>query len=59
MPITGKNCVKKIVTELAVLEVTTNGFVLKERASGVTVDEIKSKTAGRLIIDGEIKEIFF
>ena len=57
LPLTGVKCVKKIVTELAVLDVTENGFVLLERAPGVTVEEIKNKTAGRLIIDGEIPEM--
>jgi len=57
LPLTGVNCVKKIVTELAVLEVTQNGFVLLERAPGVSVEEIKSKTAGKLIIDGDVPEM--
>ncbi len=57
LPLTGVKCVKKIVTELAVLEVTENGFKLLERAPGVSVDEIKSKTAGRLIVEGNIPEI--
>src|SRR5881227_3191864 len=51
LPLTGVRCVKKIVTDLAVLDVTENGFKLLERAPGVTVDEIKNKTAGRLIIE--------
>lgn len=59
LPLTGINCVKKVVTELAVLEVTPNGFVLLERAPGVTVEEIKNKTAGRLIVNGEIPEMCF
>lgn len=59
LPLTGINCVKKVVTELAVLEVTPNGFVLLERAPGVTVEEIKNKTAGRLIVNGEIPEMSF
>jgi 3-oxoacid CoA-transferase subunit B len=50
--------VKKIVTELAALEVTPNdGFRLLERAPGVSVEEIKAKTAGRLIIDGDVPEM--
>lgn len=57
LPLTGVKCVKKIVTELAVLDVTENGFVLLERAPGVTVEEIKNKTAGRLIIDGDVPEM--
>ncbi|HEX3023937.1 MAG TPA: 3-oxoacid CoA-transferase subunit B [Chitinophagaceae bacterium] len=57
LPLTGVKCVKKIVTELAVLDVTENGFVLLERAPGVTVEEIKNKTSGRLIIDREIPEM--
>lgn len=59
LPLTGVKCVKKIVTELAVLDVTANGFKLLERAPGVTVEEIKNKTAGRLIIEGEILEMNF
>jgi 3-oxoacid CoA-transferase subunit B len=57
LPLTGVGCVKKIVTELAVLEVTSEGFKLLERAPGVTVAEIKSKTAGRLVVEGEIPEM--
>lgn len=57
LPLTGVKCVKKIVTELAVLDVTPDGFKLLERAPGVTIEEIKSKTLGRLIIEGEIPEM--
>lgn len=60
LPITGIKCVKKIVSDLAVLEISKEGgFILKERAPGVSVEEIKSKTAGRLIIEGEIPEMTF
>jgi 3-oxoacid CoA-transferase subunit B len=59
LPLTGKNCVKKIVTEIAVLDVTPNGFKLLERAPGVTVEEIKNKTAGKLIVEGDIPEMTF
>jgi 3-oxoacid CoA-transferase subunit B len=57
LPLTGVKCVKRIVTDLAVLDVTPQGFKLLERAPGVTVEEIKSKTAGKLIIEGEIPEM--
>ncbi|MDR6565315.1 3-oxoacid CoA-transferase subunit B [Chitinophaga ginsengisegetis] len=57
LPLTGVNCVKKIVTELAVLDVTPEGFKLLERAPGVTVEEIRAKTAGKLIIEGDIPEM--
>ena len=59
LPLTGIKCVKKIVTELAVLEVTPNGFVLLERAPGVSVKEIKNKTAGKLIIESDVPEMIF
>jgi len=59
LPLTGVKCVKKIVTDLAVLDITQNGFKLLERAPGVSVEEIKSKTSGRLIIEGNIPEIAF
>ncbi|WP_339864605.1 3-oxoacid CoA-transferase subunit B [uncultured Algoriphagus sp.] len=60
LPITGIRCVKKIVTDLAVLEISPQGgFVLKERAPGVTVEEIKSKTAGKLFIDSDVPEMIF
>jgi 3-oxoacid CoA-transferase subunit B len=58
LPLTGVNCVKKIVTELAVLDVLPGGgFKLLERAPGVSVEEIKNATAGKLIIEGEIPEM--
>ena len=58
LPLTGVKCVKRIVTELAVLEVLpTGGFKLLERAPGVSVEEIQNATEGKLIIEGEIKEM--
>jgi 3-oxoacid CoA-transferase B subunit len=57
LPLTGVNCVKKIVTDLAVIQVTPEGFKLLERAPGVSVEEIKKATEGTLIIEGEIPEM--
>lgn len=58
LPLTGVGCVKKIVTNLAVLEVTDgDGFRLLERAPGVSVEEIQAATEGRLIVEGEIPEM--
>lgn len=57
LPLTGVRCVKKVVTELAVLEVTGQGFRLLERAPGVSVEEIKAKTAGKLLVEGDIPEM--
>ena len=59
LPLTGLRCVKKVVTELAVLDITKDGFKLLERAPGVSVEEIRSKTAGRLIVEGDIPEMQF
>ncbi len=57
LPLTGVGCVKKIVSNLAVLEVTPDGFKLLERAPGVTVEEIREATEGTLIVDGDIPEM--
>ncbi len=57
LPLTGVGCVKKIVTNLAVIEVTNNGFKLLERAPGVSVDDIKAATEGSLITEGNIPEM--
>lgn len=57
LPLTGVNCVKKIVTNMAVIEVTQSGFKLLERAPGVSVDEIKEATEGTLIVEGTIPEM--
>ena len=57
LPLTGVNCVKKIVTELAVLDVTDKGFVFLETAPGVTVEEVKQKTLGKLIVSDNVKEM--
>ena len=59
LPLTGVNCVKKIVSNLAVLEIVNNSFHLVERAPGVSIEEIKKATGGNLIIEGDIPEIKF
>ena len=59
LPLTGIACVKKIVTELAVLDITENGFELRERAPGISVEEIIKKTTGRLIVKENIPEMQF
>ena len=59
LPLTGLKCVKKIVSDLAVLDITPDGFRLLERAPGVSIEEIKTKTAGKLIIDCEVPEMQF
>ena len=57
LPITGRKCVKKIVTNLAVIEITENGFLLKEKANDVSVNEIIEATEGKLIIPKEVPNI--
>ncbi len=57
LPLTGVGCVKKVVTELAVLDITPEGFVLRERAPGVSIEEIQSKTAGKLLIPAHVPEM--
>ena len=59
LPLTGVQCVKKVVTDLAFLEITQDGFKLIERAPGVSVEEIIKATEGKLIIEGEIPEMNF
>jgi len=59
LPLTGLRCVKKVVTELAVLDITSDGFLLLERAPGVSVEEIVAKTAGKLIVPNHVPEMTF
>lgn len=57
LPLTGIRCVKKVVTELAVMDITTDGFCLREYAPGVSIEEIKNKTAGKLHIPDDVVEM--
>ncbi|PKA82869.1 3-oxoacid CoA-transferase subunit B [Ulvibacter sp. MAR_2010_11] len=57
LPLTGVNCVKKVVTNLAVLEVVNGSFKLLERAPGISVEQIQNATEGNLIVEGEIPEM--
>jgi 3-oxoacid CoA-transferase subunit B len=59
LPLTGVNCINKIITDLAVIEVNDGAFHLVERAPGVSVDEIITKTAGKLVVKGNIPEMMF
>ena len=57
LPLTGVGCVKRIITDLGMFEVTPAGFKLTERAPGVSVEEIQGKTEGRLVVEGDVKEM--
>jgi 3-oxoacid CoA-transferase subunit B len=59
LPLTGKNCITRLVTDLGYLLIENNHFVLKEYAPGVSIDEIKAKTAGDLIVAEDVKEMTF
>ena len=59
LPLTGKGCIKKVLTDLAWLEIENGSFVLKERAPGVSVEEIQSKTEGKLVIPETVPEMVF
>jgi 3-oxoacid CoA-transferase subunit B len=59
LPLTGLACVKKVVTDLAVIDITEDGFLLRETAPGVTVEEVKAKTSGKLTIPYDVKEMVF
>jgi 3-oxoacid CoA-transferase subunit B len=57
LPLTGVGCVKKVVTELAVLEITPKGFKLLERAPGVSIEHIIASTEADLLIEGDVPEM--
>ena len=59
LPLTGKGCIRQVLTDLAWLEIEDGAFVLRERAPGVSVEEIRAKTAGKLIVPGDIPEMRF
>jgi len=59
LPLTGSGCIKRVLTDLAYIEIADGAFHLKERAPGVSVEEIKAKTAGRLIVPASVPEIKF
>lgn len=59
LPLTGVNCITKVITDLAFLEIVDGQFVLKERAPGVSVEEIRQKTAGDLLVEGDVPEMQF
>lgn len=59
LPLTGKNCITKVVTDLGYFEIIDRAFHLKELAPGVTVEEVKAKTAGKLVVEEGVKEMVF
>ncbi|GGF56881.1 CoA transferase subunit B [Alteromonas lipolytica] len=59
LPLTGVNCITRIITDLAVMEVKDGAFYLRERAPGVSVEEIQQKTAGKLVVEGDVPEMTF
>jgi 3-oxoacid CoA-transferase subunit B len=59
LPLTGSGCIKRVLTDLAYIEIADGAFHLKERAPGVSVDEIRTKTAGRLIVPASVPEMKF
>lgn len=59
LPLTGSNCIKRVLTDLALLDIEDSAFILRERAPGVSVEEIVSKTAGKLIVPDHVPEMTF
>jgi 3-oxoacid CoA-transferase subunit B len=59
LPLTGKGCIKRVLTDLALLDIDNGQFILRERAPGVSVEEIVALTEGALVVEGEIPEMTF
>ncbi|MGN8259733.1 CoA transferase subunit B [Pseudomonas sp. SMSB3] len=59
LPLTGAGCIRKVLTDLAYLEIENGAFILRETAPGVSVEEIIEKTAGKLIVPDDVKEMTF
>jgi 3-oxoacid CoA-transferase subunit B len=59
LPLTGVACIKRVLTDLALLEITDGAFILRERAPGISVDEIVARTAGKLIVPETVPEMQF
>ena len=59
LPLTGVACIKRVLTDLALLEIADGAFILRERAPGISVDEIVARTAGKLIVPGNVPEMQF
>ena len=59
LPLTGKGCIKRVLTDLALLDIEDGRFMLRERAPGVSVDEIRRLTAGELVVPDEVPEMVF
>ena len=59
LPLTGAGCIRRVLTDLALLEISDGAFVLREYAPGVSIDEIARKTAGRLVIADDVREMRF
>ena len=59
LPLTGRGCIRRVLTDLAYLEIESGAFVLRERAPGVSADEIRAKTAGKLVVPGAVPEMTF
>lgn len=59
LPLTGRACIRRILTDLAYLEIDSGAFILRERAPGVSVDEIRGQTAGRIVVAGDVPEMRF